>query len=74
MSGKMAKRQRMNIKLMYIIAFTEWLTGEPPMWKIWEWAAWKRSRPSVHVVKHKGKNLLLSFGSYKVHMPRFKDL
>lgn len=74
MSGKMARRQRLNMKLMYIAAFAEWLAEEPPMWKIWAWAAWKRRRPGIRAVKHKGCNLLLTYGQCKIRMPRFKDL
>lgn len=45
MSEKQMHRQRWHAKLQYAYAHEQWLREEPPMWKLFSWAKWKKRRP-----------------------------
>lgn len=45
MSEKREKKRRYNLRLEYIKKFSDWLAGEPPMWMLYSWHKWKKSRP-----------------------------
>ena len=45
MSEKQEKKKRHNRRLEFIARFELWLEKEPPIWRIFAWRRWKRSRP-----------------------------
>lgn len=45
MSEKQEKRRRFNERMEYAAEFNAWLRKEPPMWRIFEWWRWKKTRP-----------------------------
>lgn len=45
MSEKQEHRKRYNLRLIWIADYEKWLNKEPPMWRVFSWHKWKRSRP-----------------------------
>lgn len=44
MGEKQEHRKRYNLRLMWIADYEKWLNKEPPMWRVFQWHKWKRSR------------------------------
>ena len=51
MSEKQEHRKRYNLRLMWIADYEKWLNKEPPMWRVFSWHKWKRSRPKWEEVQ-----------------------
>lgn len=45
MSEKQEKRKRFEQHMEYHAELKAWLMKEPPMWSIFEWWRWKKTRP-----------------------------
>lgn len=45
MSEKQEKRKRFEQRMEYHAKLKAWLMKEPPMWRIFEWWRWKKTRP-----------------------------
>lgn len=48
MSARREHRERLNQKIKYIEKFDMWLLAEPPMFRIFAWRKWWRSRPEFN--------------------------
>ncbi len=45
MSEKQEHRKRYNRRLQFIAEFEKWIHREPPMYRMFAWHRWKKSRP-----------------------------
>ena len=45
MGEKQEKRKRFEQRMEYHAELKAWLMKEPPMWRIFEWWRWKKTRP-----------------------------